>query len=380
MVNQLPCTEAAPTGSGKTILNLTEDSQSFVFNDVDSRPIPSLLRGFSAPVKLQCEHSNEELALLMAADSDAFNRWEAGQEISLRVALELLNALESGQHADVPDYFLNAFKSLLASDADNALLAEALILPGEETIGEKTAQMDMQQLFSVRRRMLKQLANHLEDELRQTYNNSRTQGNFSIDAEAIGKRSLKNACLSLLAHADARVGIELAETQFNDADNMTDEIAALRILSNDHNVDSKVYLDHFYNKWKNERLVVDKWFSLQAMSTREDTLANVKNLTKHSDFELTNPNRARSLLYAFSIGNPVRFHAEDGSGYAFLSDYIIELDKLNPQVAARMVGAMARWRRFTDNNQRLMQEQLQRILSTDNLSNDVYELVEKSLA
>ena len=377
--NELPLHSGKTDGEKECILDIADKEQTVVFNKIDAAPIPSLLRGFSAPVKLAFDYSDEALAFLMANDSDTFNRWEAGQQLSLRVALDLLVAIEKDARVIVPQHFLDACKSQFAKGADDALLAEALKLPGEETIGEELPQMDMQALFSAREFLLDEVAEFMQTDLLSTYHRCDDKGVFNIDDESIGKRNLKNTCLKLLARNRDGSGIELAKQQFENATNMTDEIAALSILCNDDGIEPDEYLQQFYEKWKNERLVIDKWFSLQAMSTRIDTLERVKALVSHKDFDLQNPNRVRSLLSAFSIGNPVRFHSTDGEGYAFLSDYIIKLDRTNPQVAARLVGAMARWRRFTDKNQAMMKEQLQRILSTKDLSNDVYELVDKSL-
>ncbi len=375
----MPLYSDTENGAIECIVDVLESEQRVIFTQVDTVPVPSLLRGYSAPVKLSFDYSDQQLAFLIANDSDSFNRWDAGQQLALRVAVQLVEVHGKGEVLHMPEHFLDAYKSLLESGVDDALLAQALQLPDEEAIGEFFPQMDMRVLFTVRVFMVTALANFLQPTLLLHYHRCSDEGEFSLDAEAIGQRDLKNTCLNLLAHCDDRIGLSLAKTQFDNATNMSDEQAALRVLCNDDATDPQTYLARFYDRWRDQRLVIDKWFSLQAMSTRQDTLQRVKALVEHADFDLKNPNRARSLLGAFSTGNPVRFHAAEGAGYVFLSDYIIELDRINPQVAARMVGAMSRWRRYTQANQVIMQQQLQRILSTDNLSNDVYELVEKIL-
>ena len=241
-------------------------------------------------------------------------------------------------------------------------------------------QAEVAALHQVRERLLNAMAHHCADTLRDVYARCTDCGAFSIDATAIGKRRLKNACLALLARSGDARDLDLARAQFESANNMSDEIAALQVLVNVPTLDPQEPLQTFYDKWRNERLVIDKWFSIQAMSRREDTLQRVVGLAGHDDFDVENPNRVRSLVGAFSVGNPVRFHAKDGSGYRFLADWVIRLDALNPQIAARLVGAMSRWRRHVPDNQVLMQAELQRICTTSPLSNDVYELVSKSLA
>ena len=377
--DRLALNNSSADGQTECVLDIKEVKQSFVFKDVESAPTPSLLRGFSAPVKLRYDYDDETLAFLMAHDDDPFNRWEAGQKLALRVALGLVNDVQAGNSLSVPEHFLSACLTLINNRTDNALLTEALHFPSEETIGEELEAIDIKSVFDAREFMLKRIAEHVKPDLLEVYQRCQDNNEFRIDAEAIGKRNLKNTCLQLLSRCEEDIGIELAKTQFENASNMSDEIAALRVLCNRDDYDPTHNLQQFYTKWKADRLVIDKWFSLQAMSARSDTLAKVEALRQHSDFELQNPNRVRSLIGAFSIGNPVRFHAENGAGYKLLSDIIIELDSINPQVAARMVGAMARWRRFTERNRDAMKAELQRILAVDSLSNDVYELVEKSL-
>ncbi|MEM7208678.1 MAG: aminopeptidase N [Pseudomonadota bacterium] len=362
-------------GKYEYTFDVTGESQSFTLEGVDAAPVPSLLRGFSAPVNLHYDYSDEDLAFLMAHEDDSFNRWDAGQKLALRVALALLD----NPTGAVPKSYIEACAAVLSGGGDDALIAEALHLPGEEVIGEACEAMDIAALHAVREKMLGALATRMQPELISTYHRCTTDGEFSVDATAIGQRSLKNTCLGLLKYAPGDEGIAFAKAQFESASNMTDEIAALRILCDAENLDPQPYLAAFYEKWRSERLVIDKWFSIQSMSRRADTLSRVKTLTSHTDFEMQNPNRVRSLLGAFAMSNPVRFHAPDGEAYTFFADHIIELDKINPQVAARMVSAMSRWRRYAAPNCDAMKVELERIRAVNGISNDVFELVDKSL-
>ena len=366
-------------GATECVIELLDRHHSVTFGQIDAPPVPSLLRGFSAPVKLSFDYSDTQLAFLMAHDDDAFNRWDASQQWALRVAVQWIEAKRAHRVSPSPQVWLDACRALLMSDIDQALLAEILDPPEEEMIGESFRQMDMPELFAAREWMLSELADALQPELLSIYWRCHSDAAFALDASAIGRRRLKNTCLALLARCADRSGVEMAIVQYSEATGMSDEIAALKVLCDADAIDQQPYLDSFYAKWRDQRLVIDKWFSLQAMSTRPDTLQRVRELTGHPDFDLLNPNRARALLAAFAIGNPVRFHAVDGAGYALLSDYVIELDSINPQIAACLVASMSHWRRYTDANRRQMQRQLQRILSKEGLSNDVYELVEKSL-
>ena len=377
--NAIPLHSDVSTGDRECLLSLTKAQQSLIFKRVTARPVASLLRGFSAPVKLRYDYSHDELAFLMTHETDPFNRWQASQEMVTTLALQLLEARSARREMQIPKYAIDAFASLLEHVENDALLAESLHLPSEESIGDRLPLIDIEGLFAVRQFLLKQLAQHLQAPLLATYQRCQDNRPFDVSAASMGKRRLKNTCLALLAHSGGSDIVQRAVEQFDQADNMTDEIAALRVVVDSGKSPYRACLDRFYHKWQDQKLVVDKWFSLQAMSQREDTLETVKTLAKHTAFDLQNPNRARALLATFSILNPVRFHASDGQGYQFLTDYIIELDKFNPSIAARMTTALSRWRRFTPALQTLMTEQLRRLLAVEGLSNDVYELVKKSL-
>ncbi|MEM7293980.1 MAG: DUF3458 domain-containing protein, partial [Pseudomonadota bacterium] len=366
-------------GATETVFDLKTNATSLVFNGIDSAPVPSLLRGFSAPVKLHYNYSAEQLAFLMANDGDAFNRWDAAQQLVTRVALDMLEDNNANRSMSVPGLLLDACASLLDSDADDALLAEALSFPGVEVLGDSCVEVDIHALHQVREHLLHVVANHLASPLQSVYERCTDTGPFSISAEAIGRRSLKNTALRLLSHADSGIGVELANAQFAAADNMTDEVAALRVIIDDASGDPQPQIDAFYAKWRNERLVMDKWFAMQATSTRDDTLQRVEALKQHPDYEIQNPNRVRSLWGAFAMANPVRFHARDGAAYVGFADHVIELDAINPQIAARLVGAISRWRRHANPNRDAMATQLKRIHAVEGLSNDVLELVDKSL-
>ena len=363
------------------VLDVTEAEQSFTFRGIHAPVVPSLLRGFSAPVQLDCDYGDAELAFLLARDDDPFNRWEAGQTLATRLMLQLAEDHRAGRKLTVPRQFVDALRAVLDDrDGDPALRAEALQLPREELVGERMAVIDIDALHAARSTLRRQLAEQLENGFRAAYaSNSDAGGEFSLEPAAMGRRKLKNVCLGYLCLLGDAQSLAGADRQFATADNMSDELAALAALVETGGSRRDAALDAFYAKWQGERLVIDKWFSLQAQSQAADTLARVRGLMQHADFEIRNPNRVRSLIGAFAVGNPVRFHAADGGGYQLLADLVITLDGLNPQVAARMVQPLSRWARYDEARQGLMKGQLRRILEKEGASRDVYEVVSKSL-
>jgi len=363
------------------VLDVTAAEQRFTFHGIDAPVVPSLLRGFSAPVQLDCDYSDAELAFLLARDDDPFNRWEAGQTLASRLMLQLADDYRAGRELVVPQTFVDAVRALLDDrDGDPALRAEALQLPREEVVGERMQTIDIDALHAARSTLRRQLAEQLQSALRAVYAaNSDAGGEFSLDPAAMGRRKLKNVCLGYLCLLGDDDSLAAADRQFAAAGNMSDELAALAALVETGGSRRDAALDAFYAKWQGERLVIDKWFSLQAQSQAADTLARVRGLLRHADFEIRNPNRVRSLIGAFAVGNPVRFHAADGGGYQLLADLVIELDGLNPQVSARMVQPLSRWARYDEARQALMKAQLRRILEKEGVSRDVYEVVSKSI-
>ena len=368
--------------SGTTrVLSLKRAEEEFVFLNVTTPPVPSLLRGFSAPVNLRFEYSDAQLAHLMAHDTDAFNRWEAGQRLALNLILQGIASHRAGQAPVFPESFVKAFSRVLADAAkDPAFAAEALSLPSEGYLAEQMEEADPDAIHAVRVGLRKQLAASLMGELLASYQGFAAPGPYKPDAGSAGQRSLRNLCLSYLMELEDGAVRRLCVTQFDAADNMTDSVAALTALANTDCPERNDALEKFSTKWKDEPLVMDKWFAVQATSRLPDTLAAVKRLMSHPGFNLKNPNKVRAVIGGFCQGNHVRFHAADGSGYAFAADQVIALDPLNPQVAARLARSFDRWRRFDAVHQRHARSALERIRDTSGLSKDTTEVVTRALA
>ena len=368
-----------PTPSTQHTLELTAPSQRFEFHDVAERPVPSLLRGFSAPVKLEFAYSDEQLMFLMANDSDGFNRWDAAQTLARRVLLGMVEQYQRGIEMSVPDGFVEACRgALLSRDAEPALIAEVLSLPTLGYLGDFMTTVDTDALHLARETLRITLGRTLNAELRQVYATMDDTGPYRPSAEAIGRRSLKNRALAYLIAVGDETGAELCRRQYDAQHNMTDVVAALSLLADsDHPARTQVLAD-FERRWNRDPLVMDKWFAVQAMSSRADTLEQVHRLMGHAAFSMRNPNKVRALIGSFANANPLRFNAADGSGYAFLETQVLALDPSNPQVAARLLRAISRWRRYDSGRQAKMQGVLESIVSAK-VSRDVYEIAAKCL-
>jgi len=361
-----------------TVLNLVEQSQRFEFESVETKPVLSILQGYSAPVKLNFERDDEELAFCMAHESDDFNRWEAGQQLSSRLILSMVESIKKGEPLSLPDYYVAACKKiLLEKSLDKALIARALTLPSLMYIGEMMLVIDVDEIYQAREFIYSQLAQKLKGELMNVYQEN-AQQTFSLSPESMGKRFLRNQALAYLMYLDGE-GESLALTQFSEADNMTDQMAAFKSLVHHQAPGSKQVIEKFYQQWQDDNLVMDKWFSVQASVPHVSSIDDVKRLFDHEDFDIKNPNRVRSLLGVFCAANPICFHEISGFGYELLGQYIETIDTMNPQIASRLCVPLTRWKRFNATRQQLMKAQLQRLISLPNLSNDVTELVEKSL-
>jgi aminopeptidase N len=372
--------EAGPSDTTR-VLSVKEPAHRFTFVDVPAAPVPSLLRDFSAPVILKFDYRPEELAHLMAHDSDPFNRWEAGQRLARNLLLEGIEAHRSGRRLAVPDSFVAAFSRVLADGRrDPAFAAEALMLPAEVVIAEDMEVVDPDAIHATRNTIAAQLARALRSDLLAAYEANAVPGRYSPDAANAGKRALRNLCLGYLMELADGESRALAVRQFEHADNMTDAMAALAVLANCDCPERVPALDAFYAKWRRDPLVVDKWLRVQASSRLPGTLAEVQRLLGHPAFEIRNPNKVYALIGGFAMGNHVRFHAASGAGYAFLADQIVRMDALNPQVAARMARAFDRWKRFDAGRQAHARAALERIRATDRLSKDTTEVVVKALA
>jgi len=363
--------------SGTKIVALRKSVETFTFVKVKEQPLPSLLRGFSAPVKIVYNYSDEELMFLMANDTDDFNRWDAAQALSQRIILNMVKS----KILEVPTGYIDAVKKALTDvSIDQALLAEVLTLPSESYLGDQMDEVDVEGIHTASETLKKQIATELKNDLLNCYQACQDLGAYCPDPADIGQRRLKNICLSYLMQLDSAEMQALCFQQFQANHNMTDVIAALNLLANYDCPEREKALNAFYEKWQNDPLVLDKWFSIQATSKLPDTLVRVKNLRKDPAFCIKNPNKVRSLIGVFCSVNQIGFHAADGAGYAFLADTVLELDKLNPQIASRMLRIMSRWRRYDSARQKLMHTQLQRVLAVEGISKDVYEIALKSVS
>jgi aminopeptidase N len=369
------------------VLSLRQPHERFVFVDVPAPPVPSLLRNFSAPVLVKYGYSEADLTHLMAHDANAFNRWEAGQRLALALILRGIDARRAPRAhegnaaggAQTPQAFIGAFARVLAdAPRDPAFGAEALALPSEIYIAEQLDEVDPDAIHAVRNGLRRRLAQALKSELLATYRAQAVPGPYSPDAQAAGKRSLRNLCLGYLMELDDGASRDLAVAQFKGADNMTDAMAALGALANCDCAERAQALDAFYAKWKSEPLVVDKWLAVQAGSRLPGTLAEVRKLLAHPAFDIRNPNKVYALIRSF-CANHVRFHGADGGGYGFLAEQVIAIDAFNPQVAARMARALDRWRKFDAGRRRHASAALERIRASQGLSKDVAEIVTKAL-
>jgi aminopeptidase N len=370
--------EAAPTGTDR-VLSVRAPAERFVFVDVPRPPVPSLLRRFSAPVQLEFDYSEADLVHLMAHDSDAVNRWEAGQRLALAIMLRGVDALRAGRAMDVPRAFVDAVGRLLADARDPAFTAEALVLPAEPYVAEQVEVVDPDAIHAARNALRGAIARALRAELLATHRALEVRGPYSPDASSAGRRALRNSALGYLMEL-GEPGIEaLCVTQFDGATNMTDRMAALGALANSDAPARAAALERFYADWKSEPLVVDKWLAVQATSRRADTLDRVKALHGHEAFDLRNPNKVYALIRSF-CANHVRFHAADGAGYAFAADRVLELDPLNPQIAARLARAFDRWSKFDAGRRAHARAALERIRGAPALSRDVAEVVTKALS
>jgi aminopeptidase N len=371
--------EPAPAATTR-VVSLTEREQRFDFVDVPATPVPSIARNFSAPVIVRYHYDERSLTHLIANDSDPFNRWEAGQRLATALMLRGVDDVRTGRDFSTPESFIAAFGQVLVdADKDPAFAAEALTLPSESYLAEQMEIVDADAIHEVRTRVVRDIGDVLRQELLAAYHTNIVSGPYSPDAASAGKRALRNLALAYLMETESQDACDLAFAQFSTANNMTDSIAALGVLA-DFDCGARTRaLDAFYERWKDEPLVMDKWLRVQAMSRLPGTLAEVKRLTAHPAFSIKNPNKVYALIGGFSQGNHVRFNAADGSGYAFLADQVIALDALNPQVAARMARGFDRWKKFDASRQRHARAALERIRDTAGLSKDVGEIVARAL-
>jgi aminopeptidase N len=376
--------ETAAQGSSR-VLSVTEEQQSFTFVNLAEKPLPSLLRGFSAPVKLSFPYSRDQLMFLMQHDSDGFNRWDAGQQLAVQVLQELVGQRQRDEAMVLDQRLIAALRAVLDNDSlDQAMVAEMLSLPGEAYLAEISDEADVDAIHTAREFVRKQIAEALYEPLWARYQASRElsrQTPYVAEAGQIARRSLQNIALSYLMEAGREEVLAACLEQYEHSDNMTERLHALAVLVNSpFEAEKAGALAKFAEHFKDNPLVMDQWFSVQAGSPLPGGLSRVQQLMAHPAFTLKNPNKVRSLIGAFANQNHVNFHALDGSGYRFLADQVIALNGFNPQIAARQLAPLTRWRTFAPARQALMRGELERILASGELSPDVYEVVSKSLA
>ncbi|KAL2547682.1 Peptidase M1 family protein [Forsythia ovata] len=363
-----------------TVLRVTKKEEEFVFNDVPERPVPSILRGYSAPVRLESDLTEADLFVLLANDSDEFNRWESGQVLARKLMLSLVSDFQQNKPLVLNPQFVHGLKTILSDPSlDKEFIAKSLTLPGEGEIMDMMEVADPDAVHAVRTFIRKQLAFELKQEFLETVKKNRSSEQYEFNHPNLARRSLKNVALAYLGSLEDAEITELALHEYRTAKNLTEQFAALVALDQNPGKTRDDVLADFYSKWQHDFLVVNKWFALQAMSDVPRNVEQVRKLVNHPAFDMRNPNKVYSLIGGF-CGSPVNFHAKDGSGYKFLGEIVVQLDKLNPQVASRMVSAFSRWKRFDETRQNLAKAQLEMILSANGLSENVYEIASKSLA
>ncbi len=372
---------AAPRGGATTtVLQVTEARQRFTFTEVPAHPVPSLLRGFSAPVIVEFDYGDAQLLHLMAHDSDAFNRWEAGQALATRILLAGVDSIRAGKPMAIPADFLEAVGRTLADGAkDPAFAAEGLQPPSEGYLAECMQVADPDAIHRARMHLMREAAVKYRTRFEAAFRHFSVAGPYSPDAAASGRRALRNAALGYVSVIDDPTARALAFLEFRRAENMTDAMAALGCLACSAGPERERALALFHDKWKDEALVMDKWFRVQATSCLPGTLERVKALAAHPLFDLRNPNRARALLHAFALDNPLHFHAADGSGYRWIAGQVVALDRLNPQVASRLARAFDRWKKYDAGRQAHARSALESIRGAEGLSGNVGEVVGRAL-
>lgn len=369
------------------VIELTEVEQTFVFERVQEKPVPSLLRGLSAPVKLHYDYSREDLILLISRDSDGFNRWDASQQLALQVINEVIAAYQRGEDINnlrIDTRLINAFKSVLEDKSlDQAMVAYMLTLPSEAYISELADVVDVEAIHYSRAHVRKTIAHELRSYFESIYSEYEHEQTYAATADAIAARSLKNVALAYLMLLNDEEITRACEQQYLTANNMTDVVAALTQLVNTESELAQSLsgnaLADFYERWQHESLVVNQWLTVQATCSLPNTLARVKALEIHNAYDSKNPNKIRALISSFCNSNAINFHGKAGDGYKYLADKIIILNTQNPQIASRLLTPLTKWKKYNPERQALMKSQLERIMAEPDLSKDVFEVVSKSL-
>ncbi|MDE1311129.1 aminopeptidase N [Vibrio aestuarianus] len=359
------------------VLNVKDAKQTFVFENVTEKPVPSLLREFSAPVKLEYEYSDDELTFLMVNARNEFARWDAGQMLLAKYIRSNVLGVQAGKDVDLAESVIDAFRGVLLSDSlEPAFIAEMLSLPSHNEVSGWYKRVDVDAIATVLKAIKVQLSNALEDELTAVYN-SLKQAHYSIDHQSIGKRALRNTCLAYLAYTTK--GNDLVVAQYNTANNMTDTMAAMSAANSAQLACRESLMADYSDKWKHDGLVMDKWFILQGTNPAQNVLDVIKQTMDHEAFSLKNPNRIRSLVGSFLNANPVNFHAKSGEGYRFAGEILRELNNSNPQVASRLIDPLLKFRLYDEERQALIKTELEMLKSMDDLARDLFEKVTKAL-
>jgi len=370
------------------VLELKEAKQTFIFTQVHERPVPSLLRGFSAPVRLSMDYSHDDYLRLMQKDGDEFCRWDAGQQLAVSIIQSMISQYQHKNYQQIDTLsidtrLLEGMKAIINDPTiDSAMKALMLQLPSEKYLAELSKPIDVKAIHEVRHYLATTIAKTLEQDFYTVFKQLKSKDEYSVSAEAIAKRSLKNGLLSYLVLLDNNEYAKACIEQYESANNMTDQSEALRLICHSplaplQSIKEKT-LNQFYDKWRDDALVINQWLSVQASSPEDGVLDVVKTLMSHEAFSIKNPNKVRALVGTF-CGNAFHFHQPSGDGYAFLVEQITTLNTLNPQIASRLVTPLTRWRQYATGPQRLMKQALEDILAIENLSKDVYEVVTKSL-
>ncbi|HCH0725134.1 aminopeptidase N [Vibrio parahaemolyticus] len=359
------------------VLDIKQDKQTFVFENVSEQPVPSLLREFSAPVKLEYDYSDAELIFLMKHATNDFARWDASQMLLAKYIRQNVTNVQTGSEVQLSEDLIDAFRGvLLDENLEPAFIAQVFSLPSINEITGWYKQIDVDAVDTVLNSITVSLSAALEDELSATYHTLK-QAEYTIDHAAIGKRALRNQCLQFLAHTDK--GNTLVKAQYEAANNMTDTIAAMSAANSAQLECREELMADYSDKWKHDGLVMDKWFALQGTNPAEDALEKVKATMNHEAFSLKNPNRTRSLIGSFLAANPVRFHDKSGSGYQFAGEILRQLNDSNPQVASRMIDPLLKFRKYDEARQAMIRAELEKLKAMDNLAKDLFEKVTKAL-
>jgi len=370
--------------SAAKIVDIVKAEQVIEFENIDKGTLASVLRNYSAPVKLNFTLDNKQLAFLVANDSDEFNRWNCAQQLGLNLMLSLIADHQKQKTLILDAFYIEMLHQILLDESlDNALTARILTLPSEDYLAQNMAIVDIDAIHHVRDFCRQTIVSELMDDFVSVYKDCEHE-EYILSPVAMGLRSLRNVCLSYMmcnqSETEKARAVELAQHQYTHANNMTDQISALRCLTH-HTIDEgKKVLDAFYQQWKDDTLVIDKWFTVQATMAGNHAFQKIQSLLDHGDFDLTVPNRVRALVGAFSQSNAVEFHHLSGQGYQLLSDIVIKLNATNPQIAARLVLPLIQWKKLDPERQLMMKAQLQLISETPNLVKDLYEITEKGLA